>query len=425
MADTYKPQGTYNDVGLSPEDLAKVNAYKSQWQNAYNAGDQSGMDAAHAGAEAVRSKYNYSGGGDGSQYIALATDKPSAIAGATPDTLTPATSQETYVNSLYDAQREANIQALKSAYDRNMAALDAQAAKIPAIYRDAENRTASADAINRANFNEYAAASGLNSGTAGQAQLAMNNQLLSEQSALQRARAEALNDVETARTQARMDYKNAVAQAIKDGNLQRAQALYDEAVRVDNSLVSTALDQAQLNYQYWMGNSQLESDYQNRLMDYNDRLRASAQAEVNAILARGGTPSAELLKQAGYSQEYINSMQTPAYGGASYGGMYYNYAEPESEVETTLEPVEQNVAPGSLAAGVTVGSTYPAGTVQGKTWAEYDAAAGNYQSVKSALDARKANGASTQDILKAVRAAYDSGVLNMNDYMSLYNRYRG
>ena len=58
----------------SPEDYARIQQYQSDWQAARAAGDQAGMTAAHDGAEAIRAKYNYSGGQDGSQYIQL--DQP-------------------------------------------------------------------------------------------------------------------------------------------------------------------------------------------------------------------------------------------------------------------------------------------------------------------------------------------------------------
>ena len=48
-----------------------IDDFKKDWQAAYEAGDQKAMDAAHAGAEAIRAEQGYSGGADGSQYIKL------------------------------------------------------------------------------------------------------------------------------------------------------------------------------------------------------------------------------------------------------------------------------------------------------------------------------------------------------------------
>lgn len=53
---------------MTDEDLDRLGAFGDAWNEANAAGDQAGMDAAHAGAEALRAKYNYSGGADGSEY---------------------------------------------------------------------------------------------------------------------------------------------------------------------------------------------------------------------------------------------------------------------------------------------------------------------------------------------------------------------
>ena len=53
---------------MTDEDLDRLGAFGDAWNEANAAGDQAGMDAAHAGAEALRAKYNYSGGSDGSEY---------------------------------------------------------------------------------------------------------------------------------------------------------------------------------------------------------------------------------------------------------------------------------------------------------------------------------------------------------------------
>ena len=54
-------------VSISDEDL--IQQYKDDYARAKAAGDKAGMEQAHANAEAVRKKYGYSGGADGSEYI--------------------------------------------------------------------------------------------------------------------------------------------------------------------------------------------------------------------------------------------------------------------------------------------------------------------------------------------------------------------
>ncbi len=68
---------------------------------------------------------------------------------------------------------------------------------------------------------------------------------------------------------------------------------------------------------------------------------------------------------------------------------------------------------------------YPEGTIDGKSYEEYDAAAGNYMSVKNACDEMLKEGKSKKEILQALKDARASGVLNTDDYTNLYNKYRG
>ena len=240
---SYTAKGTYNDADVTAADKNKITALQQQYNAAKAAGDAAGMNAAHASAEAIRAGYNYSGG-DGSQYLPT-TPKNNV----TVNTLPSATSQESYVNSLYAASQEKALAALKTAYDENTATINAQAQKIPGIYHDAENQAAANNAIETQRMNEQLAASGLNTGAAGQAALAQSNQYQANMSSMEKAKADALSEVETQRTQLSTQYKNAIAEAIATNNYQKAQALYNEAVRVDESIVNTALNQAQLNYQ--------------------------------------------------------------------------------------------------------------------------------------------------------------------------------
>lgn len=67
----YQSAGTYQDTGLSDADRALIAQYKADYDTAAANNDYNGMTAAHDNAEAVRKKYGYSGGGDGSEYIKL------------------------------------------------------------------------------------------------------------------------------------------------------------------------------------------------------------------------------------------------------------------------------------------------------------------------------------------------------------------
>jgi len=188
------------------------------------------------------------GGGGGGYYRGSSAPAKPAYTAAT---LPAASSQEAYINAMYDANAQKQKAALEAQYAANVGALDQQAAKIPGQYDAAANQAAAQAAINRANFNEQAAATGLNTGSAGQAALAQNNALLGEISAIRRAQSEAQMDVEAQRASLMQQYQAAIKEAIANNEADRAAALYNEAKRVDESLVSTAVNQATENYRAW------------------------------------------------------------------------------------------------------------------------------------------------------------------------------
>lgn len=66
--DSKKSSGA-DETLLTDADYAAVQKAKQDFAAAQAAGDQAGMEAAHAAAERVRAGYQYSGGADGSQYI--------------------------------------------------------------------------------------------------------------------------------------------------------------------------------------------------------------------------------------------------------------------------------------------------------------------------------------------------------------------
>ena len=300
MADAYQSAGTYNDYELSAADRAKVAALKQQWKTASAAGDKAGMDAAHAGAESIRAQYGYSGGGDGSEYNPLEPQKlVQPMYSATK--LQSATSADSYINSIYSAQREAAIGALKSAYDQNVLTLDKAAERLPFEYQAARNKTAAAGELGRKSFNEYAAAHGLNSGAGGQAQLAMGNAVQKNLGGINQAEADARASLQLDRARLETAYKNDITQAVANGNLQQAQALYSEYVRVDNSLVDTARAQADESYRAYtarydsyMRNQQSMADRAKMLAQYGD---FSGYAEL------------------GFSPEQIRALQNAYMGG--------------------------------------------------------------------------------------------------------------
>lgn len=67
----YTGVGSWNDQGVSDYATKQINYFKELYAIAQANGDEEGMRQAHEGAEAIRAKYGYSGGVDGSGLILL------------------------------------------------------------------------------------------------------------------------------------------------------------------------------------------------------------------------------------------------------------------------------------------------------------------------------------------------------------------
>ena len=280
----------YNDAIMNNADKQKIAALGEQWQAAQKAGNQGGMNEAHEQAELIRKKYGYSGGGDGSGYKIVGNNT----------VLPEAKDQSESINKIYDAQQKAKTDALKAAYDQNMADYDAQAAKIPQTYNEARRQVSTQADISRANLNEQMAGSGINVGAGSQLALSQQNSRNAAMGKVSTAEADALSDLEAQRQKVKAAYQNAVAQAISENDAARAKALYTEAQRVDNSIVNTAVKQLSVD----------------TTLAENERSRLEQQA---ATLAKFGDFSG--YAALGYSQDQIDAMQKV--WGAQNPKLYY------------------------------------------------------------------------------------------------------
>lgn len=280
----------YNDAIMNSADKQKIAALGEQWQAAQKAGNQGGMNEAHEQAEMIRKKYGYSGGGDGSGFKIVGNST----------VLPEAKDQSESINKIYDAQQKAKTDALKAAYDQNMADYDAQAAKIPQTYNEARRQVSTQADISRANLNEQMAGSGINVGAGSQLALSQQNSRNAAMGKVSSAEADALSDLEAQRQKVKTAYQNAVAQAISENDAARAKALYAEAQRVDNSIVNTAVKQLSVD----------------TTLAENDRSRLEQQA---ATLAKYGDFSG--YAALGYTQDQIDAMQKV--WGAQNPKLYY------------------------------------------------------------------------------------------------------
>lgn len=280
----------YNDAIINSADKQKIAALSEQWKAAHQAGNQGGMNEAHEQAELIRKKYGYSGGADGSGFKIVGNNT----------VLPEAKDQSESINKIYDAQQKAKTDALKAAYDQNMADYDAQAAKIPQTYNEARRQVSTQADISRANLNEQMAGSGINVGAGSQLALSQQNSRNAAMGKVSSAEADALSDLEAQRQKVKTAYQNAVAQAISENDAARAKALYTEAQRVDNSIVNTAVKQLSVD----------------TTLAENDRSRLEQQA---ATLAKYGDFSG--YAALGYSQDQIDAMQKV--WGAQNPKLYY------------------------------------------------------------------------------------------------------
>lgn len=192
--------------------MAKTIAdYKMDYDVARALGDAAAMREANDAANAIRTA-----NGEAAQ-VASQDIANTAIASAQANTAnraqsTSSASTTDQINSLYDAY-------LKKQLD----ALSAQETQITPQYAEVRNNAATTMAQNKNAFNEYAAASGLNIGAGGQAELARQN-----------VYGNALNAADVAEAQARQDIAAQRSEAQSTVEAERNQAIYDELVRQQN-----------------------------------------------------------------------------------------------------------------------------------------------------------------------------------------------
>jgi hypothetical protein len=198
-------------------------------------------------------------------------------------------SAESFINGIYEAKTNSATAALKSAYDQSVLAGNSARNAIPGTYYDARNQTAAQSAIERQNFNEYAAASGLNNGAGGQAQLAMGNTLQANLSSLDKQQAKDISAVDLQLAQIKAKYEGDIAAAIAEGKLQEAQALYQQ-YQIDQQ---NAIQQAQFDAQ--MNANKSNSNY------------AQMLNKAQTLAAAGDFSGYKAL---GYTAEEIASLQT-------------------------------------------------------------------------------------------------------------------
>lgn len=154
----------------------------------------------------------------------------------------PAVSENSKVTDLSDylrkeqaAKTEAALARLKGNYDNDVLMYDAQSGKLPGLYNAQRNTLAANSAQEQRNFDERAAAAGLNSGTSGQAGLARSALLQRGMAELGQSEADAQAEIDLAKSQLKAKYESDVAAQQAEDEATLYDLLYQEAVRQQNA----------------------------------------------------------------------------------------------------------------------------------------------------------------------------------------------
>lgn len=132
------------------------------------------------------------------------------------------------INEIYDAQRRAREEELKAAYEKSRSEYQATRDKIAPEYQKKANDLSVQYERNRQNFNNQAAATGINSGVASQAALARGGEYQRDFGNLRTAEANATAEADRQMANLTAEYQANVRAALADNDYKKAQALLDE-----------------------------------------------------------------------------------------------------------------------------------------------------------------------------------------------------
>lgn len=300
----YTPAGTYNDAMIRQNDAqqaAEIDAIKKRYEEAKAIGDVAGMKKAHADAEAKRKEWGYSGGADGSDYLASG-----GISGANLGTLMSNQYNQgfqDYEKKMNDAA-QAQQSALQASVDSAVANLNAQKYTIG---KNTEANNAAAEkaymtAINpNGSMAENLAAQGLlTTGNTESSQISAGNTYQN-----------ALNSNATTATEALAEIERAITQARYNGDIQRANALaelYKEVASKQLDNVSNMANAMQWGQQFGLSQGELTGSYNGTDTIAMRQLKMQEQ-QLKEDIENGKVDRQTALKQLEYIQAQIENMQ--------------------------------------------------------------------------------------------------------------------
>lgn len=250
-----------------------------------------------------------------------------------------------YLNQMYAAALESQLESLRSSYEQNLSDLDASGKETDASYVEQKRQTTGDAAQSAANWREMANAYGLNSGAIGQAGLAQNNQLQSNLNTLGAAQAAAKEELERQRTLLGQQYQSAINEAKANNDYNRAQALYQEAVRAEEALIqqeqynsNLALQYAQLAMQQNQWQQEFDAQYGGLSSGtgtggYSYSSGSSATNNSNQTGNNYGSEYQRLqalyeaASESPNAQYYISTEAKNGYGLESTSGLYTQYKD--------------------------------------------------------------------------------------------------
>lgn len=316
---SYTPKGSNTDSYIQQTNAADYNAIQSAKQayaEAQARGDTAGMNSANAAANEIRAKYGYSGGSDGSEYIALPTQKVET----NPYKEAMAEMQDRY-DKLAEQQQATNAAAIKQGTQR----LESQKYGINHAYDDSARQAYIANMQSKKNLPQQLAYSGATGGATETANLGLQTNYENNINNINMNRANALNDID-----------NAIIELQNNGNLQAAQQALDnsqQALAAYQNLLSGKINY-DINQKENALNTQLATigqysdDYQaeiNRRMELNPNdplipyLVAARQEKINnqklaeneatnAAMEQQREMAWKLFQETGVANDYIASV---------------------------------------------------------------------------------------------------------------------
>lgn len=210
------------------------------------------------------------------------------------------------------------------------------------------------------------------------------------------------------------DYNNALA----DIDTQRQNEVDALERAIEDARLSGDSELAGYLAEYQQAASNNYQSYMQQIMaqQYAEAKAAAAAAPAKAASysgGGGGNYSGGGYDNGGLTTSQIKQLQSVL--GVTADGLYGSGSRATAGGLSAAEAYAKYVGGGGGNSGI---------MVNGKTLAEYSAAAGNYSAVKTMVN-NAVNAGNKAEAKRILADAYSSGAINASDYSSLYNQLRG